>query len=396
MKSEIKYYLLFSWLFVLIAAEIGRVYFIMPFPGSQQQDSLRFAYFLHNAINYIRVFGVLGITYLAANSFKNGSRLMRVGVVILIAIWLLVAGLITYKMQADKMFYEPKNKVMAPVADNKVLPQQLVIGVTLNGQSRAYPIELIGYHHQVRDSVGGIPVMVTYCTVCRAGRVFNPLVNGEAESFRLVGMDHFNAMFEDSRTRSWWRQVNGKAVAGPLTGMQLEEIPSEQMTLAAWISWHPNTLILQPDNEFSKSYLQLANYDEGKTKSRLTRTDSVSWQDKSLVVGVTLRNHARAYDWITLNKKRLINDRFNDVLVVVAVEPDSASFHVWMRPDSLRFAVQNGVLTDEQTASKWNWNGTCTEGKLKGSQLTPLQAYQEFWHSWRTFNPLTTRYLQGQ
>lgn len=382
--------MLFSWLFVLIAAEIGRVYFIMPFPGSQQQDSLRFAYFLHNAINYIRVFGVLGVAWLAAGSFKKGSRLVRVAVVVFLVVWLVVAGLFTFKMQADKMFYEPRNKVMAPVTDNKVLPQQLVIGVTLNGQYRAYPIELIGYHHQVRDSIGGVPVMVTYCTVCRTGRVFSPVVNRKLENFRLVGMDHFNAMFEDSGTGSWWRQVNGKAVAGPLAGMQLEEIPSEQMTLAAWTSRHLNTLIMQPDSDFYDSYQRLANYDEGKTQSKLTSTDSLSWRDKSWVVGIRIADHAHAYDWITLNKMRLINDRVGNVPVVVALEPDSASFHVWVRPDSLRFTLQNGVLTDEQTFSQWNWNGTCSDGQLKGNRLIPVQAYQEFWHSWRTFNPSTT------
>jgi hypothetical protein len=67
--------------------------------------------------------------------------------------------------------------------------------------------------HQVRDSINHIPVMVTYCTVCRTGRIYNPIVNGKAETFRLVGMDHFNAMFEDATTKSWWRQSTGECIA---------------------------------------------------------------------------------------------------------------------------------------------------------------------------------------
>src|SRR5205814_3665155 len=59
-------------------------------------------------------------------------------------------------------------------------------------------------------------VMVSFCTVCRTGRVFDPVVDGRIERFRLVGMDHFNAMFEDVRTRSWWRQATGEAMVGPM------------------------------------------------------------------------------------------------------------------------------------------------------------------------------------
>ena len=70
--------------------------------------------------------------------------------------------------------------------------------------------------------------MITYCTVCRTGRVYSPIVNGKLEKFRLVGMDHFNAMFEDETTKSWWQQATGIAIAGPLKGSRLEEIPSHQ------------------------------------------------------------------------------------------------------------------------------------------------------------------------
>ncbi len=368
----------------------------MPFPGSQQQDSISLAYVLHNAITYIRIAGILVMAYPAFQLYKSGKFLTRASVLAAILLWVIIACLFTFSMQADKMFYEPRKKVMASVTESNVLPQQLVIGVTLNNESAAYPIELIGYHHQVRDSVGGVPVMVTYCTVCRTGRVFSPLIDGQLETFRLVGMDHFNAMFEDSRTRSWWRQVNGEAVAGALKGSRLIEIPSEQMTLAAWIAHHPNTTILQPDASFDDSYKKLTNYDEGKSKSKLTGTDSVSWRDKSWVVGIKLSGQARAYDWIELKRIKLINDKVNGVAALVALEPDSATFHVWMRPDSLRFELKNGVITDVETSSLWNWDGQCVEGVLKGKQLQPVQAYQEFWHSWRTFNPSTTRYSLNQ
>src|ERR1700709_282206 len=109
---------------------------------------------------------------------------------------------------------------------------KLIIGVVVARRAKPCRIEIIGYHHQVRDTIGNTPVMITYCTVCRTGRVFSPFVNGRAEDFRLVGMDHFNAMFEDARTKSWWQQATGVSIAGPLRNTQLTELPSSQSSLA--------------------------------------------------------------------------------------------------------------------------------------------------------------------
>ncbi|MFM9653974.1 DUF3179 domain-containing (seleno)protein, partial [Streptomyces galilaeus] len=76
-------------------------------------------------------------------------------------------------------------------------------------------------------------MIATYCTVCRTGRIFSSTVDGVPEKFRLVGMDHFNAMFEDARTKSWWQQATGKAITGKQKGKQLIEMASQQMSLAS-------------------------------------------------------------------------------------------------------------------------------------------------------------------
>ena len=96
--------------------------------------------------------------------------------------------------------------------------------------------------------------MVTYCSVCRTGRVFEPIVNGHLERFRLVGMDHFNAMFEDSSTRSWWQQSTGEAVAGPLKGATLPEVESVQVSVSKWFELHPNGLVMQTDGASKDDY----------------------------------------------------------------------------------------------------------------------------------------------
>ncbi len=394
-----KYVLFLVGIAFLVAVEIARVYFIMPFPGSQEESSIELAYFLSNYIFWFRIVGIILIAYPAYFFLTKSKPTIKWTAITMLAFWLMAAYAFNFRFLADKMFYQPENKILLTADKNKVSNKKLVLGIYINGQAKAYPIEIIGYHHQVRDTVGGEQVMVTYCTVCRSGRVYKPEVDGQLENFRLVGMDHFNAMFEDGRTKSWWRQVSGEAIVGPLKGKTLAEIPSEQMTLGAWLARYPESLILQPDVKFTDQYAGLDKYDEGTIDGSLEGTDSLSWQSKSWVVGVSLGLFAKAYDWNELKEKRVINDELAGTPLVVALEADTASFHVWNRivnSDTLNFTFSDSLKTfvDTKTNSVWNWQGRCIEGQLKDSSLTPIQSYQEFWHSWKTFHSNTTQYLR--
>lgn len=380
-------------LLLLFAAEIARVYFIMPFPGSQQSNSIDFAYWLGRNIRWIRIVLLLLVALPVMHGLTRGKRWSRVLLALVLLLYGMVFYLFNFRFEADKMFYQPENKNFS-VASLPGADTVLVIGVAINGEAKAFPIQIIGYHHQVRDSIGQTPVMVTYCTVCRTGRVFSPLVNDKPETFRLVGMDHFNAMFEDATTKSWWQQATGTAIAGPLKGHALTEIPSRQLSLAAWVRLHPNTTVLLPDSLYRKQYAGLDNYNKGTIKGSLEKRDSASWKFKSWVVGVLHGGFAKAYDWNDLVKKELIEDSLPGVPLLLALENDSASFHVWDRRvgnQTLHFEKNKAqhTLTDSETKSTWSMDGLCTDGPLKDSLLRPVSAYQEFWHSWKNFHPAT-------
>jgi hypothetical protein len=294
------------------------------------------------------------------------------------------------------MFIQPVIKEFtAAAADTN--QQKLVIGVAVNQLAKAYPVEIIGYHHQVRDTLGGQELMVTYCTVCRSGRVFSPVVNGNIENFRLVGMDHFNAMFEDETTKSWWQQATGKAIIGPMKGYQLTEIPSEQMRLGDWLYLHPNSQVLQPDSNFQVKYDSLKGYDEGKKKNGLELRDSASWKNKSWIVGVSISNSARAYDWNELVRKQCIEDSLHSTPILLTIEPNQRTHYVLMREidgKQLHFEKDStgGKIKDKETMSTWLPNGKCVEGSMMGKQLPHIQSYQEYWHSWKQFHPGTGAY----
>jgi len=393
-----RFLLVIAGLLILILTEVLRVYFIMPFPGSQHQESIDFAYLTGKYILAIRLLILLLIAYPLYVILIRETKAKRITTGILILIYGMVFYLFNFRFMADTMFYQPELVRFLNIKDNKIPAEKLVLGIEINGEAKAYPLQIIGYHHQVRDTVGGTPVMVTYCTVCRTGRVFSPFINGKNETFRLVGMDHFNAMFEDATTKSWWRQVSGEAIAGPLKGKSLEEIPSRQMRLSSWFQMYPEGKVLQPDSTFHKEYDDLDKYDLGTLKSSLEKRDSLSWKDKSWVVGIRKGTHAKAIDWNRLVKERVIQDSLPDYGFVVVLENDLASFHSFetsLGDRHLRFVKKdfNGelLMMDENSGSLWNLRGTCISGDLKGSVLRQATSYQEFWHSWKTFHPLTLK-----
>lgn len=387
---------LFTGLLLLFAAEILRVYFIMPFPGSQHKNTIALAYWLDRNIIWIRLLALALIVLPLIAVYRKGRSWQKISLAAIIVLYAVIFFFFNYRFEADKMFYQPGQKIFATAAADTTDKNKLIIGVAVNGEAKAYPIQVIGYHHQVMDTIGNTPVMITYCTVCRTGRAFSPFVHGKMESFRLVGMDHFNAMFEDATTKSWWQQATGKAIAGPLKGTALKELASSQLTLATWVREYPNSKVMQPDTTFNIDYKDLAGYDKGTIKSGLEKRDSASWKKKSWVIGVLHDYSAKAYDWNELVKNSVINDSIEGLPLVLALEKDTASFHVYDRQvngNTLSFQIgSNDMLTDLNTNSSWNMDGVCIDGKLKGERLAPIQAYQEFWHSWSTFHPNTSKY----
>ncbi len=388
--------LVFGLLFLLVL-EISKVYFIMPFPGSQYSNTIGLAYFIDQYIWPLRLVGIILVIAPLLFYLRKGKWWQKTLLITVLLVYGVVVYAFNFKFLADKMFYQPKVKLFATTGADTTDKNKLVIGVALNGEAAAYPIEIIGYHHQVKDTVGGKPVMVTYCTVCRTGRVYSPFVNGKYEQFRLVGMDHFNAMFEDATTKSWWQQATGTAIAGKLKGTTLPNIASSQMRLGDWLMLHPNSKILQPDSNYKKDYSDLAGYDEGTLHSKLEKRDSASWKFKSWVIGLTIYGESKAYDWNLLVSKKLLQDSVGNVPIALVLEPNGKTFYALSRNLNgetlhLTYDTVNHVLLDAETHSTWALSGACLNGISKGYSLKPVQAYQEFWHSWQTFHPATKKF----
>jgi hypothetical protein len=367
--------------------EILKVYFIMPMPGSQHFDTLDIAYFLHTYRWYFRVVFVTMTLVGSLQAFQSEKKWLPLSALLLLSIIIYVFNFV---MTADHMFLQPGHLVFKPRPENTLSDSTVVLAVALKGEAKAYPLRFIIYHHQVRDTLAGQPIMVTYCSVCRTGRVFDPLVNGKNEQFRLVGMDHFNAMFEDASTKSWWRQATGEAITGPLKGTQLAEIESVQLTVNKFFSLYPFGQIMQAEEASKNQYDSLGNFEWGKSKSKLTGTDSLSWGEKSWVIGIRVGTAAKAYDWNSLIAKRIIHDQLNGVPLAIVLSADDQSFVVFERHSDQQIQLRNDTLYTNNQA--YDFSGRNVDDPL--DRLKRIQASQEFWHSWRTFYPQTEKHLK--
>lgn len=371
----------------LLLFEIAAVFFIMPFPGSQEINSLHFAYFLYR---YRWVLRIIFAAMIAGGIVKAFQKRKWFGK-LLNSLLILIVGFATYfinaNMFAEAIFRQPHHIAYANAAANKLPLDAVVIAVNNGNDAKAYPIRYIAYHHQVRATIGGKNLLVTYCDVCRSGYVFEPVVNGKEETFRLVGMDHYNAMLEDNTTGSWWQQTTGEAVTGKLKGTLLPIFPSQQMSLAQFFAIYPNGTVMLPDPDYERRYDKEGSFENGKDTDELTRTDTASWKEKSWVIGIQNGNNSKAYDWNDLKKTNLINDTIGKTPLVLVLLPDQKSFFAFQRPSSDTFILRNDSLISPSSAFALN-------DLLTGNQLPHLRANQVFWHTWRTFHPASTRFVK--
>jgi len=128
-----------------------------------------------------------------------------------------------------------------------------VIGVTVNGEARAYPLGILTRHEIVNDTIGGVPVTVTYCPLCNSSIVFDRRVDGQVLDFGTTGkLRNSDLVMYDRQTESWWQQFSGQAIVGKMTGKTLKMLPSRQESFARFRARAPNGKVLVSNQPFRR------------------------------------------------------------------------------------------------------------------------------------------------
>ncbi len=130
-----------------------------------------------------------------------------------------------------------------------------VLSVGINGDFRAYPLRILLWHEIVNDTVGGVPVLISYCPLCNSGVVFDRRLDGKLMSFGNTGrLRHFDMVMYDRETESWWQQFTGEAVMGTLTGKRLKALPARLESLEKFKKRAPKGQVLVPNDAKARRY----------------------------------------------------------------------------------------------------------------------------------------------
>lgn len=120
-----------------------------------------------------------------------------------------------------------------------------VIELVVDGEARAYPIQILIWHEIVNDAVGGVAVAVTFCPLCNTSIVFDRRLDGRTLDFGTTGnLRNSDLVMYDRQTESWWQQFGGEALVGELTGEELEQLPSRVVAWEAFRREHPEGKVL--------------------------------------------------------------------------------------------------------------------------------------------------------
>ncbi len=375
--------IIFEWL---------RVYFIMPMPGSQKINSIDLAYFLHSYRWFFRI----AFSAMMLLSISNAWKTLKKTTITLIILLVFSAYVTNFPMSADTMFKMMNQQNFANKKGNLIDSNRLIIGVVIGNEAKAYPINILAHHHQVKDKLSGQEILVTYCSVCRTGRIYNPKIQGKSTDFRLVGMDHFNAMFEDPETKSWWRQVNGTCIAGKLKGEKLNEIECYQTTLKTWLTLYPQSLILQQDPEFANEYKELEAFDDGSVKSSLIGRNTKANEFKSWVVWIKYRNKIAREDWSVIEKNGyILKEIENTTCLIISNDKQSLfAFDLYpmiktITPEKIKTvnvqASNFEIITNLGHTYRFDYKGISQNIETAKFQLPHIQCTQEFKHSFEQF-----------
>ncbi len=130
-----------------------------------------------------------------------------------------------------------------------------IVGLTIDGDARAYPLRILTWHEIVNDVVGGVPVAVTYCPLCNSAPVFERTVDGRVLEFGVSGkLKDSNLIMYDRQTETWWQQFTGDAIVGEMVGERLAFVPARLQSYGEFAAENPNGRVLVPQNRGMRAY----------------------------------------------------------------------------------------------------------------------------------------------
>lgn len=273
-----------------------------------------------------------------------------------------------------------------------------VIGLSINNVTRAYPLRILNRHEIVNDRIGGDPVAITYCPLCRSAVVFNRTINGSKLSFGVSGkLLDANLVMYDRQTETLWNQIEGQAIVGSLVPSRLELLYASITSWGDWQQANPDTDVLARD----QGIYPVSSYDVdpyagyGNQSVVGFGVDKVDdrLHPKKLVAGISIEGTPKAYPVETIKARGMIQESVNGTSVAVFQRKDDGRIGALIAEyegTRLELTRKDHGLQDQQ-GRLWRYDGQQSEGDGRLTYLVPKEFY---WFAWEKFNSESLVYTE--
>jgi len=234
-----------------------------------------------------------------------------------------------------------------------------VVGIEINGETRAYPIAILNWHEVINDRIGEQRLAITYCPLCGTAMAFSASIDGEDTEFGVSGLLYnSDVLLYDRKTESLWSQVIARSIAGKLVGRTLQPIPVTHTRWSAWRRQNPGTLVMSDQTGYSRDYRRnpYAGYENSPDLFfQVANRAPGDYHPKELIAGIQVDGIYRAYPFVELEKNG--KSRFDDTI--------------------------NG----KTVTIRWDGENRSVTASVAGGE--PVIVIQGFWFAWYAFHPDT-------
>lgn len=302
-------------------------------------------------------------------------------------------------------------RFLAPAAVDFLAENEPVLAVEVDGDARAYPIQILMWHELVNDTIGGTPVTVSYCPLCNSAVAYDRRVDDLVLEFGTSGRLWNSALvMYDRQTETLWSHFTAQGIVGELTGVELETLPVATVPWGVWRDANPDGLVLSRDTGFERDYGRnpYLGYDdldgtpflfEGEVDGRYTAM--------TRIVGVEIDGDAVGVPLAALQENGVVDAELEGTELVFFWQAGTASaldaddvaggadvgatgvFVPEVDGQTLTFAAGDSGFVDAETGSTWNLFGEAVAGELAGAQLAAVPHVDTFWFAWGAFLPDT-------
>jgi hypothetical protein len=230
--------------------------------------------------------------------------------------------------------------------------------------------------------------------------VWESTIDGRKLSFHLAGINNQNFIMRDEETGSWWQQVTGEAVLGPLKGRRLKQVDHDEISFATWKREQSGGRVLKPDERVADKYAP-KDWEEriGSLPVVTPSAEGDPLPPRELVLGIEIGGAAKAYKFNDLKRQAPLLDVVGGLPVLIVMDEERKSARVFDRTvdgRAMEFFLKPGIaplrLVDSETGSEWDFSGKAVGGALSGRRLRRLPALSDYWFDWKAYHPDTIIY----